>query len=258
MGIYRHYRIIILSILILGSTGCSTNRRLEQVAESARNESSILLNTAITGTSINSETSPTTELNTYNSIIEQYINVKENDYYKDISLSESDRWGVIGPNLNLNLVYYLGTSENFEMYYALYDIDKNGIPELILGGAFNDDKPRLYDVFTYDKTEGINPFASLDYNFGERTSLYLYANGILEVHWALGGTHHGMNFYKISSDGFNIELVEGVSIKPKDYEDGYYHDENGETEISKMEFDTILQSYRDAGEIELNWVKMDK
>lgn len=267
MRAYRNYLIIILGIFILGNTSCNTNRIEDKIAKSERNETNMISyieesSNAITENFENLKTSPAADTEIYDTIINQYIEGINNDFYKDILYGESNEWELIGEDINDYLMYDMA-KECFEAFYALYDVDKNGIPELFLGGKFGDDDLTYYDMFTSDKAKAINPFNSLGYYFGGRTYLYLYANGILEVHWYLGGTHHGRNFYKISSDGFNMELVESVSLKPKlsengDLQDGYYHDEKGTIEISKQEFDKILHNYQDAGEVELDWVKIGK
>ena len=71
--------------------------------------------------------------------------------------------------------------------------------------------------------------------------------------------NYGVDFYRLSSDGYNVYPVESVSIKvPYDLIIGFYHDAESEDGISEKEYDAILQKYIDAGEADLNWSEIVK
>lgn len=260
MKSYKHCLFIILGLFILGGSGCTQNHMGEQVIEGNNNENDTIPNKEKASSHMSkdlggSEGIATAELDIYSSIIDQYIDAINHDFYKEILAGESNEWELIGADVNLNLLSCLGGSEQYKVYYALEDVDKNGIPELFIGGADGDSIPINYDMFTSDKTRAINPYSG--YEFGHRTNLYLYSNGIFEVDWTNSGINHGMEFYKISSNGYSIELVESVSINgTADGTTKYYHDAEGNTEISEEEFESILQSFRGTRKAELFWVEI--
>lgn len=71
--------------------------------------------------------------------------------------------------------------------------------------------------------------------------------------------NYGVDFYRLSSDGYNVYPVESVSIKvPYDLIIGFYHDAESEDEISEKEYNAILQKYMAVGEADLNWSEIVK
>ena len=95
--------------------------------------------------------------------------------------------------------------------------------------------------------------------FGYRVNLYFYSNGIFEVDWSNGAMNYGVDFYRLSPDGYNVYPVESVSVKvPYDLIIGFYHDAESEDEISEKEYNAILQKYMAVGEADLNWSEIVK
>lgn len=70
----------------------------------------------------------------------------------------------------------------------------------------------------------------------------------------------GNDFYKISSNGCGIELVESVYVDCFPYEESlkYYHEAESNNEISEEEYNLISQSYKNVEEVKLNWIEIDK
>ena len=206
-----------------------------------------------------------TETNIYNDIMNQYIDAvdqifpsteKSNSWKEDIwSLSEN----VVNRNLFVNAYDF----EEYKVYYVLYDVDGNGTPELFIGGPWGRNAPpMIYDFFTFDGKQAISPFREAGYvgiEFGYRVNLYFYSDGIFEVRWSNGAMNYGRDFYRLSSDGYNVYPVESVSIKvPYDLIMRFYHDAESEDEISEKEYDAILQKQRAAGRLDLNWSEIVK
>jgi len=275
---FKHYLILTLTASIFGIIGCNPNEATEQINETIRNEVGHISDTeeVVGNTNNNSHkknpggtlfentdnTEPwqTADLEIYNNIIQQYIDLINNNYYEKITYAYSEEWNEVGPDLNPELIYLLKEKDDFKFYYALCDIDKNGVPELFLGGSFLNNKITYYDMFSYDNIKGVNPFAAMDYmNFGYRTNLYINADGIIEVHWADSGTHHGRDYYKISADDFQLELLDSISLKPKNLETACFYSNNEyEQEISQEEFDAIIQKYQDADKMIMQWIEIER
>ena len=206
-----------------------------------------------------------TETNIYNDIMNQYIDAVDKEFppKERINSEEKERWSLLGDEVNINLIINAHTFESYKVYYALYDVDGNGTPELFIGGPWGRNAPpMIYDFFTFDGRQAISPFREAGYvgiEFGHRVNLCFYSNGIFEVDWSNGARNYGVDFYRLSSDGYNVYPVESVSIKvPYDLIIRFYHDAESKDEISEKEYDAILQKYIDVGEADLNWSEIVK
>ena len=156
-----------------------------------------------------------TETNIYNDIMNQYIDAVDKEFppQERVNYKREERWSLLGDEVNMYLIINAHAFESYKVYYALYDVDGNGIPELFIGGSpWGSDEPNMI----YD-------------------------------------------FYRLSSDGYNVDPVESVSIKvPYDLIIRFYHDAESKDEISEKEYDAILQKQRAAGELDLNWSEIVK
>lgn len=202
----------------------------------------------------------------YINIINQYTKVLTDDNYIDLIHNTE----LIGESLNTHLLmdfYNYNEYKEFGIYYALGDIDKNGIPELFIGGSYISEVPSLYDIFIFDKKKIIKPFTEIYYDsygeFGNRTNIYFLQNGIIDVEWTNSGSNNGMEFYKVSTDGYSMELIESISIDGRMTLTGdgktttkYFHDKKGTIEISEDEFYSILRGYWAEGPETLSWIEI--
>ena len=206
-----------------------------------------------------------TETNIYNDIMNQYIDAVDKEFppQERVNYKREERWSLLGDEVDMYLIINAHAFESYKVYYALYDVDGNGTPELFIGGPWGRNTPPvIYDFFTFDGKQAISPFREAGYvgiQFGHKVKLYFYSNGIFEVKWNNGAANYGNDFYRLSSDGYNVYPVESVSIKvPYDLIIGFYHDAESEDGISEKEYDAILQKYIDAGEADLNWFEIVK
>ncbi|MBR3971948.1 MAG: hypothetical protein IKJ83_03585, partial [Ruminococcus sp.] len=104
-----------------------------------------------------------------------------------------------------------------EVGFALIDLDKNGVDELVISavdGAF------VYDVYTILDGDTVHLFSS-----GERYSHILYEEGFIELQWSGSAGHSGHDFIKLT-DG-RLEFMERITL------DAYYAEESGV--IEKLE-----------------------
>ena len=206
-----------------------------------------------------------TETNIYNDIMNQYIDAVDKEFppQERVNYKREERWSLLGDEVDMYLIINAHAFESYKVYYALYDVDGNGTPELFIGGPWGRNTPPvIYDFFTFDGKQAISPFREAGYvglQFGYRVNLSFYSNGIFEVDWSNGAANYGVGFYRLSPDGYNVYPVESVSVKvPYDLIIGFYHDAESEDGISEKEYDAILQKYIDAGEADLNWFEIVK
>ena len=206
-----------------------------------------------------------TETNIYNDIMNQYIDAVDKEFppQERVNYKREERWSLLGDEVDMYLIINAHAFESYKVYYALYDVDGNGTPELFIGGPWGRNTPPvIYDFFTFDGKQAISPFREAGYvglQFGYRVNLSFYSNGIFEVDWSNGAANYGVDFYRLSPDGYNVYPVESVSVKvPYDLIIGFYHDAESEDEISEKEYNAILQKYMAVGEADLNWSEIVK
>ena len=206
-----------------------------------------------------------TETIIYNDIMNQYIDAVDKEFppQERVNYKREERWSLLGDEVDMYLIINAHAFESYKVYYALYDVDGNGTPELFIGGPWGRNTPPvIYDFFTFDGKQAISPFREAGYverQFGYRVNLYFYSNGIFEVDWSNGAMNYGVDFYRLSPDGYNVYPVESVSVKvPYDLITRFYHDAESEDEISEKEYNAILQKYMAVGEADLNWSEIVK
>ena len=206
-----------------------------------------------------------TETNIYNDIMNQYIDAVDKEFppQERVNYKREERWSLLGDEVDMYLIINAHAFESYKVYYALYDVDGNGTPELFIGGPWGRNTPPvIYDFFTFDGKQAISPFREAGYvgiQFGHRVKLYFYSDGIFEVSKSNGANNHVVDFYRMSADGYNVDPVESVSYKVTyDLIMRFYHDAESEDEISEKEYDAILQKYMAVGEADLNWSEIVK
>jgi len=136
--------------------------------------------------------------------------------------------------------YYIHAPEwlwEHQIYYAFFDIDGNGVPELLIGiggaygnvGVFTWQSGRIYNLFPYEF-------------FGERANFFVHSNGVIEVSGSGGAFTQGWRFYKISSNEHTLDLIDGVIRDGQlpTFIRGSF--ENGEI-ITETEFENIIMQH---------------
>ena len=133
-------------------------------------------------------------LNSYNSVIDQYRYAAS-----------------LGADINAQITYDLGISEcvtySENIGYALKDLDKNGIPELMIGGInyYWEDAPMVYDLYTLNS---MNQPVQLCVSWPRSRNYLLTDNRIMNE--GSGGA---------SSSGFILKKVNGTRLE---FQEGYW------------------------------------
>ena len=210
----------------------------------------------------------------YSEIIIQYIDAIKNDYYLDIHRTDEELFRKkFGPDFNQNLLLDLWVLDynhyDFQVLYAIKDIDHNGIPELFIGSSNGIDKVNIYDIYTFNGIKAVNPFDELfskNCDFGYRNCLYLYTDGILVELWRTGGFHYGWRFYQIAPDGYHIKLLDNISEYTKYEGEVYYYSNelpkqssgyfNDKCEVSYERYLQIYEKYTSGSEDKISWNKI--
>lgn len=198
------------------------------------------------------EETETEENSVYAPVIEQYRTAIKNNFYESLLNGFSDDWDVIGNFVSTMILSHSRYFDNFKVYYALTDINKDGRDELIIGAAEAGGTITKYDIFTNDGTTPI-PLFNVG-GFGERTFFQLYDNGIIYINGSGGAHYHGYTYYKLPIDSTKVELVENFSLEEYHY---YRTDENGNkiSSISESEFKEAQSKHKSA-DLAMNWVEI--
>lgn len=210
--------IVICIIILLGIIGflmyslIKVNNRLAEL-ESSRpsfnqtNEVNEIANTNTTNniienntTSINTIENQTTNNKTQEEEDNRYSKLL-NDYREALKNPNYD-----GSNELINdvLISHIKRYNDEKLKYSFYDIDGNGIKELIIGA---DGKPQA--IYSYDTTQ--NKVVKIYYIAStERAIIQIYENGIIYVEGSGGAKTSYYEFGRIASNGIEYEEIEYI------------------------------------------------
>ncbi|MCM1365495.1 MAG: hypothetical protein NC122_10190 [Faecalibacterium sp.] len=184
----------------------------------------------------------------YKEIIAQYQDVVVHDYYRDV---DGDRlYAYLGKYAPYVYSDIEEERNSYKFYYALHDIDKNGIPELITANVCESGyKP--WEVFTYADGR-IRMLMAEDFLYAPDVTIL--ANSVIMTYSNMedgGDVSEEWNFYRYGDDGATPEWI-GALNKIK-------YSENGETkfydakarlsydtdfvEIDKEKFESMMKEY---------------
>lgn len=186
-----------------------------------------------------------TEIDAFYAIIEEYreaLNGNES-LYND-SLNDEEAFKSVYPHV-CAYAPTIAYAYNADLKYAYYDIDGNGSMELLIGG--NPDSPSILDIIIYDGHEAHGCFTNEW--IGERNALYVYNDGTIHCHGAGGAVNSVEDLYRISSDGYDIELINSFEADWSLYPDTPYF--NDEEFLTPEEFNRVTV---DLGYISPEWI----
>lgn len=186
-------------------------------------------------------------LKIYAPIIEQYKEAIQHDFY----VGTRDEYGEY---VNSTLVYASAYCGEIRVFYALKDINDDGVNEFVIGSKLDGGNIGICDIFTHD---GSNP-VPLFYvgTFGERTKCELYDTGVIYVAGSGGAELHSFDYYKLPTGSTAVEHIEGFSV-----ENDIYYRVNEAYEriatITESEFNTVRTQY-ESDEMELSWKEITR
>lgn len=204
----------------------------------------------------NQETS-SGDTDVYNHILAEYKDMVQNDFYIDLlDHGDLDAYdSSFGEDIGAEI-----RNHKQKVYYAFYDIDGNGTEELIIAGCEDDASGsglslRNYDLYTFDGSNVVHIFPEME--FGYRTNVSLYANGIIKVCYSGSAGESGVDFYRLDADGLSHKLVDSFASAGSQEGDTamFTYSQNG-TEITEEEYNTKIQSYETALTTALDWIQI--
>ena len=157
----------------------------------------------------NTKNDTLTEQEMYKSVLDDY---KKALNEPDIESFQSNKNIENKYNLvNLTLIEHIYSYQNegINLTYGFYDIDKNGIKDLLVGANDN-----LGAIYSYDLSTQ-KPVKIFYQTTMERGDLAIYDNGIIFSHGSYGASAHYYEFGKISKDGTFYNSLEVVNEEYK-------------------------------------------
>ncbi|MGP1512798.1 MAG: hypothetical protein ACTTI7_00630 [Gemella haemolysans] len=168
-----------------------------------------------------------------------YVSVLKN--YKDaISSGKNDAKDVNTVAITNYKVFGEKQVGNNFLNYGFFDINGDGIDELLLFTEASKDKPNEYspmDVYTLDKDNKVVRITPERVN-GERITLSITKDKIFQVYGSGGAKVHGYTFYKLNSDGLALEKTDAFDFdaetNSKVYKRSYPSGKNEEIPVNNF------------------------
>jgi len=206
----------------------------------------------------------------YAPILSQYQQVVDMMAAGQTGLTMDD----VGSDVNGNVLTDFST--NNSLCYALYDIDNDGTPELLIGIVNPNGTYSQYDIYTYKDGTVVNIFKDtykdLDngtFSFGLTVNFTLQGGGIIAVKAGWGTGENGWEFFKMADD--NVSFIEGVLREDplpgvtdfQHYTDGPYGSGSGApSTITEEQYNAVVSQYVQGNTdnamnaISLNWIPL--
>ena len=111
---------------------------------------------------------------------------------------------------NYNLMRYYKGGMGGGFYYAYYDIDGNGVDELLIGADAGGESPEVIDVYAFDGETAVQVIN--DNALGEWDHLYIYENGVMLNRINNFTQGYRYNQWTIGPDGYTPQLVDDIVV----------------------------------------------
>ncbi len=169
----------------------------------------------------------------YSSIVSNYQKALTEYDLEDLEIDE--KLANQYPLLNINLLMHLAryANEGVSLTHSFYDIDNNGVDELLVGA-----NNAIGAIYTYDKEEKTVCIIAMQSTM-ERGNLSIYSNGVILMEGAGGAALHYYEFGEIGEDGVSYQVKESIQ---EEYVEGsdtpiYTNAETGE----KLEYQSLSE-----------------
>lgn len=157
-------------------------------------------------------TAEITEDSVYWPVVAQYREAEANNMYAD--LFDSGDWSAKGEFVNIELLNnarFVEDDMHFDVYYTIFDINQDDIPEFFIGGGVNRDSVVLYDMFTNDG-ENVVPVFEVS-TLGYRSNLNVYEDNSFAVYGSSGAATNSVCYYTLPAQGTQPQQIEEYGIR---------------------------------------------
>ena len=176
-------------------------------------------------------------LDLYKSIINQYVYLNKELEKVDLNNVANRGFEVQACNDFVDYCVFAGMqySSDYKIYYAFYDIDKNGVEEILLCSSTSNDNSSPNVIFTYSGGK-IYKLDAASY----RSSLWIFNNGVVMREGSGGAHYHGWTLNKIASDGKSLESFYEFACDSSGEETVYTNYDN---KVSYDEVNNVFKKY---------------
>lgn len=128
-----------------------------------------------------------------------------------------------------------------EVRYYLYDIDGNGIEELIFAWEYETGKYQNFDLYGYDGKNAVKMIFK-EGNSSWKCPVDIYTDGTIQVFYTGGSTLEGrIDFCKLRADGYSTEVTKSYEVDfTQGREKPYFNDQEAFTE---EEYNRKMETY---------------
>ena len=232
--------IMIICALFFALTGCEKNQEIDNtiIANNSKIDETIIEKNEVAETNNTTNKKELSNDEIYGELITNYEKALKEYELDDIEADEkiNDKYGIKDTILLMHIARY--AENGVKLTKEFYDIDKNGIDELILG-ADN----AIGVIYSFD-TNTNKPVFIFALDTLERGFASIYDNGVIYSGGAGGAALHIYEFGKISENGTSYELLEKVEEEYKeDSEIPEYRDPATEEKLEYKSFDEVTDKY---------------
>ena len=138
---------------------------------------------------------------------------------------------------DINTEYIIDCNNyGYEASFSLYDINKDNVPELLIGLSKEDyqDYHNIYDAYTFVDGKIYQLMAGV-----YRDNFYLCENGIVVENGSGDWQDFFDNFYILPENAKKLKIVDRIGCE----EGSYYHSSDNKIQISEEEYLDILSQY---------------
>lgn len=129
--------------------------------------------------------------------------------------------------------------------YVVYDIDNNGVPELLVGFTGEDEAEFVYAAYTIQNYHAVCLFTgSIPQGNVYQDNYVLYPNGVIENFWYAGNQGHASAYYKLNSNG-SLKLLEAWEFQydPNPNKQYRYSSTSTDPWVNPKAFKYVKESY---------------
>ena len=192
----------------------------------------------------NNDNKKLSEEEMYKSVLDEYKKVLseyDNGNEEIVDKIESEYKMVNFPVILLAVHF---KDEGNKIAYTFYDIDGNGIKELIVGISADSNKTISEGaIYTYNQSKK-QPVKVFYQSTMERGTLSVYDSGIIYSQGSGGASLHYYSFGKLSNDGNSYNSIEEIEEEYiESGKDPIYRDYQNNKELNYKNLDEILNKY---------------
>lgn len=201
----------------------------------------------------------------YNVEVNRTVNVNESEDLPDVSedgydlvfnqyrSAQATNYTNCGEYISETLPLLVQWGSNFDIYYLQFDLNDDGIDELLIGGkdtASTSDSIIKFDLFTLNNNKPVRLLGE----FGHRSHLYLYTDGTIKTSGSGGASSNYTYIYTFPPNALEVSLIKGYGTEMGE---PFYTEADGTTHSITTDELQTLSAATDSTEMQIEWSKLE-